>query len=218
MTDQTANVAAVAGSTVRPEWSLPTGVTEPTNELGKDEFLQLLVAQLKYQDPLEPTSSDEFIATSAQFTIVEKLDELTKQGENSALVNALTTAGSLIGREVTAVADGVEVAAVVERTAIIGGEVQLETTRGPLALSAVRSIGQPAAPEPTTPVEPSQPATSSEAEQVEAVAVAEPEPARSPEAATPPEPEPVVGPAPSEPVVADEGAAPTTIGDAPEPV
>jgi flagellar basal-body rod modification protein FlgD len=155
MTDQTANVAAVAGSTVRPEWSLPTGVTEPTNELGKDEFLQLLVAQLKYQDPLEPTSSDEFIATSAQFTVVEKLDELTKQGENTALINSLTTAGSLVGREVTALVGGTPVTAVVDRSAIRGTEVVLETTAGEISLTDIVSIGAaPTTDATTAPVQP----------------------------------------------------------------
>ena len=46
--------------------------------MGKDTFLKLLVAQLKYQNPLEPTDSAAFMAQTAQFTVVEKLDALTK--------------------------------------------------------------------------------------------------------------------------------------------
>jgi len=140
-------VNAVAGSTVRPEWAIPPEESSPTNELGKDEFLQLLVAQLRYQDPLEPQSSDEFIATTAQFTVVEKLDELTKQGANTALINSLTTAGSLVGREITASRDGVSVTAVVDRSTIRDGQVVLETPKGAIALAQIVSIG--AAPAPT---------------------------------------------------------------------
>ncbi|MEL6985599.1 MAG: flagellar hook capping FlgD N-terminal domain-containing protein [Actinomycetota bacterium] len=143
MTDT--NVNAVAGSTVRPEWALPPEETAPTNELGKDEFLQLLVAQLKYQDPLEPQSSDEFIATTAQFTVVEKLDELTAQGENTQLINSLTTAGSLVGREVTASQNGIEVTAVVDRSTIRNGAVVLETEAGAISLEQIVSIGAPPA-------------------------------------------------------------------------
>jgi len=143
----TETVNAVAGSTVRPEWALPPEETAPTNELGKDEFLQLLVAQLRYQDPLEPQSSDEFIATTAQFTVVEKLDELTKQGANTALINSLTTAGSLVGREVTASQDGVPVTAVVDRSTIRNGEVVLETPLGAISLQQIVSIGAAPAPE-----------------------------------------------------------------------
>ncbi len=148
----TETVNAVAGSTVRPEWALPQEQTAPTNELGKDEFLQLLVAQLKYQDPLEPQSSDEFIATTAQFTVVEKLDELTKQGANTALINSLTTAGSLVGREVTASQNGVPVTAVVDRSTIRNGEVVLETPLGAISLEQIVSIGAAPAPAPTTTV------------------------------------------------------------------
>ena len=40
-----------------------------TSALGKDEFLNLLVTQLQYQDPLEPSSDTEFIAQMAQYRI-----------------------------------------------------------------------------------------------------------------------------------------------------
>lgn len=139
-------VNAVAGSTVRPEWAVPPEQSLPANELGKDQFLQLLVAQLKYQDPLEPQSSDQFIATTAQFTVVEKLDELTKQGANTALINSLTTAGNLVGREVTASLEGVPVTAVVDRSTIRDGQVVLDTPIGAIALTQIVSIGAAPAP------------------------------------------------------------------------
>ena len=147
-------VAAAAGTTVAApgfDFAAPIGPTEPTNELGKDEFLKLLVAQLKYQDPLEPTSSDEFISTSAQFTVVEKLDELTKQGANSALITSLTTASSLIGREVTANGATGQFTAVVERSQIVSGEVKLITDQGTVGLNEILSVGL--APAPTSPTQ-----------------------------------------------------------------
>ena len=175
-------VNAVAGATVRPEWAVPPEQSGPTNELGKDEFLQLLVAQLKYQDPLEPQSSDQFIATTAQFTVVEKLDELTKQGANTALINSLTTAGSLVGREVTANRGGIPVTAVVERSTIRDGQVVVETAAGAIALEQIVSIGAAPEPEPVAEVEP------------EPVPEIEPEPV--PVAEVEPEPEPAAGAAP----------------------
>jgi flagellar basal-body rod modification protein FlgD len=145
-------VAATAGATVTaPNYTNPnqagTGPTAATNELGKDEFLKLLVAQLKYQDPLEPTTSDEFVATSAQFTVVEKLDELTKQGAASALVSSLTTASSLVGREITAIGNQGRITAVVERSEINSGEVVLVTDQGAVTLNQIVSVG--AAPSAT---------------------------------------------------------------------
>lgn len=143
------SVTATAGSTVEApgfdRYAPPAAGPSQTNELGKDEFLQLLVAQLKYQDPLEPQSSDEFIATSAQFTVVEKLEELTAQGENTALINALATASSLIGREVTALgSDGQTLTATVERSELVGTAVELVTAEGRVALERVTSVGEAA--------------------------------------------------------------------------
>ena len=57
------------------------------NEMGQDQFLQLLVAQMQYQDPLEPTSNTEWVAQMATFSMVESLNnmqqEFAKQSANS---------------------------------------------------------------------------------------------------------------------------------------
>ncbi|MCP4223417.1 MAG: hypothetical protein GY773_08765 [Actinomycetia bacterium] len=168
-------VAATAGATVTaPNFNSltlnGTGPPAPTNELGKDEFLKLLIAQLKYQDPLEPTSSDEFIATSAQFTVVEKLDELTKQGTASALVSSLATASSLVGREITAIGDNGRITATVERSEISAGEVVLVTDQGAVTFSQIVSVGA-ASDTAATPKTLPQPAYTTPDAQAETVGV-----------------------------------------------
>lgn len=79
-----------------------TGVytTEANGKLGKQDFLKLLVTQMKYQDPLNPMSDSDFIAQTAQFTSVEQLTDL-----NQAISSLQSVA--LIGKSILAyAADG----------------------------------------------------------------------------------------------------------------
>lgn len=62
-----------------------------SNGMGKDAFLQLLVAQMKYQDPLEPTSNTEFISQYATFSQVEQM-------QNMAATMELSRASSMVGK------------------------------------------------------------------------------------------------------------------------
>lgn len=52
--------------------------------LGKDAFLQLLVAQMQHQDPLEPADNSKMITELAQFTTIEELQNLGARFENNA--------------------------------------------------------------------------------------------------------------------------------------
>lgn len=54
------------------------------SNLGKDEFLKLMIAQLKNQDPLQPQENGEFVAQLAQFSQVEGLDNLNNTVDNMA--------------------------------------------------------------------------------------------------------------------------------------
>lgn len=73
--------------------SLKNQSTSGTDGMDKDAFLQLLVAQMKYQDPLEPTSNTEYISQYAQFSQVEQM-------QNMAASTDLARASSLVGQEV----------------------------------------------------------------------------------------------------------------------
>ncbi len=64
-----------------------------TSGMDKESFLKLLVAQMQYQDPLEPTSNTEYIAQYAQFSQVEQM-------QNMASTMELQRASSLVGQEV----------------------------------------------------------------------------------------------------------------------
>ena len=73
--------------------SLSDKVSGKGSNMDKDSFLQLLVAQMKYQDPLEPTSNTEYIAQYAQFTQVEEMQNMSSSMQ-------LMRARALVGQEV----------------------------------------------------------------------------------------------------------------------
>ena len=71
--------------------------------LGKDEFLNLLVTQLSYQDPLNPMDSTESIAQLAQFSALEQMQNVGDQIESLRQASGLTDAMLLQGQTVEAV-------------------------------------------------------------------------------------------------------------------
>ena len=67
----------------------------------KDMFLKLLVAQMKYQDPMNPTDSSEFLSQSAQFTALEKMSTTAEQVTQLVGLQMAFGASSLVGRTVS---------------------------------------------------------------------------------------------------------------------
>ena len=68
-----------------------SSVDNKQSTLDKDAFLQLLVTQMKYQDPLEPSSSTEYMSQLAQFTSLEEMENLNKafnQSDAQSLVGS----------------------------------------------------------------------------------------------------------------------------------
>jgi len=80
----------------------PTAKTaKDPSQLGKDDFLKLLVAQLKYQDPMKPADSTQFMAQTAQFSMLEQLTNMAKQSDVVLASQQSQTATGLIGRSIT---------------------------------------------------------------------------------------------------------------------
>lgn len=90
--------------------SLGTKTNAATEEqdLGKDAFLQLMIAQLQNQDPLSPAKNEDFIAQLAQFSSVEGIQNINSSIEELATdfrSSQALQASSLVGRQVQVSAD-----------------------------------------------------------------------------------------------------------------
>lgn len=115
----TAPGAATAATGGAPQQSAATAAA---GGLGKDDFLQLLVGQLRNQDPLNPVEDDTFLAQMTAFSTLEQVTNLAAATEQLGAGAAIDQSLALIGHEVTYLdQDGNPVDGVVERVGFEGG-------------------------------------------------------------------------------------------------
>jgi flagellar basal-body rod modification protein FlgD len=67
----------------------------------KNLFLQLMVTQLQNQDPMNPTDSTQFLSQTAQFTALEKMQDVADKTSELLSIQMAFGASSLVGRTVT---------------------------------------------------------------------------------------------------------------------
>ncbi len=91
----------ISGYTPPVTTGAATAEVNRSDQMGKDTFLKLLVAQMRYQDPSNPTSSSEFMAQTATFTQVEKLEELATQNAALLTMQRALSAGAMVGHTVS---------------------------------------------------------------------------------------------------------------------
>jgi len=83
----------------------PPDIGVPGGSLGKDEFLQLLMAQLSHQDPLSPVDNTESIAQMAQFSSLEQMQNVSKQLEGMRRESGLRDGLLLQGKNIELLTD-----------------------------------------------------------------------------------------------------------------
>jgi flagellar basal-body rod modification protein FlgD len=89
----TSSTGAAKQSTSAPE--------NPGAELGKNAFLQLMVAQLKAQNPLEPSNGTEYVSELAQFSQLEQTSNIAQSTAASETSQQLAQAVGMIGHTVS---------------------------------------------------------------------------------------------------------------------
>ena len=125
-------VSAQSAATV-----LPTAI----KTLSQDDFLKLLVVQMKSQDPLNPKQDTEFIAQMTQFSALEQSKAMQKDIAGLRGDQELLQADALIGRSVT-LYDGkaVVAAGVVSSVDVVDGTPKIVVNGKQYAMSQVLSI------------------------------------------------------------------------------
>jgi flagellar basal-body rod modification protein FlgD len=137
---QTSSVAGT-GSASSTSGTSSSDITRTVEtELGKDDFLKLLITQLTHQDPLNPMEDKEFISQMAQFSSLEQLTNLNA-GLESMTNFAMTNAVNYIGRTVTFYnSDGEELSYKVTSVTFDQGEVTLHYDGGSVPLENVIGV------------------------------------------------------------------------------
>lgn len=114
-------------------------------ELGQQQFLELMVKQLQYQDPLEPVGQQEFLQQMAQFSMVEGVEQLNGQFADFLKLQTLSQGTDLIGKDVEYRLPGTDetVRGRVSETRTIQGQLTLLVDDQRIPLSAVDAVLEP---------------------------------------------------------------------------
>ena len=113
---------------------------ESKSELGQDEFLKLMLTQLKHQDPMKPLENGEFIGQMAQFSTVSGIEQMQAALEDlsSAYGSSQTLqASQLVGQEVLIEGSTVNL----QDEGDIGGRFELDAASGTVTMDVLDIAG-----------------------------------------------------------------------------
>lgn len=112
-----------------------------TAELGQDQFLKLLVAQMKSQNPMEPTSNQEFLGQLAQFSTLNAMETMNANFNELLTMQQLSEGSSLLGKQVAYTNSNNQTATgAVQSIAVTDGKIKLQVGGDMVGLDSVVGI------------------------------------------------------------------------------
>lgn len=136
-------IASLASLNASPAASTPTSSSRQA--LGRDDFLKLLMAQLRNQNPLEPQNGAEFAAQLAQFSSLEGINKLNQNFSDMLMLQGLSQGTNLIGKTVVYAKDaaGNTARGTVMAVRVEAGAVQIMIGNTAVGLNQIRSVEAP---------------------------------------------------------------------------
>ncbi len=135
---------------ITPLTGSPTGLAAPPNNsaastmLNQQQFLQLLTAQLKAQDPLNPVSATDFTSQLAQLSTVSGLQQLNTSIQQMLQLQQLSQGAALMGKTVTYFSSGSSLSGqgVVQGVSVQNGQLQVQVGGQQVPIGQINGIVQ----------------------------------------------------------------------------
>lgn len=112
------------------------------SQIGQDQFLKLMAAQLANQNPLEPTSQEDFLGQLAQFSTLSGIEQLNSNFGDMVKLQSLTQGASLVGKNIKYYSNitKADATGVVEAASVIDGSLVVSVNGEKVALNDISSV------------------------------------------------------------------------------
>lgn len=135
------SIGGISGGSPAEGASGQMSASQSLGGLDSEAFLKLLVAQMRYQNPMAPTDGAAMLQQTAQFTQVETLKQLAIAQKELVSYHQASMASGMVGKEVTAVKDdGTEITAVVDAIRFTSTGPMLRMGELEIPLDAAREV------------------------------------------------------------------------------
>jgi flagellar basal-body rod modification protein FlgD len=99
--DNTSSTLSTSGTALAPTGTSGTTASNPSSNLGENDFLKLMMDQLKNQDPLNPADPTQYMSELASFSSLEQETQVASSTASAATQQASSSALSLLGHTVS---------------------------------------------------------------------------------------------------------------------
>ena len=143
------STSPVSGSNGPSNNSAASTTTDRFAALDTSDFLNLFVAELQHQDPLNPMDNSQMLQQMSNIQAIQSNKKLSDTLVSMQLGQAVTTASTLLGKQISALdTSSKTVTGVVDRVTVTDGEVRLHVGESEVSLNNVKEV-QTAAGEST---------------------------------------------------------------------